>query len=194
MSAGVEYRWFGTDISHRMTEGYPGVMDAVGVFLLEKWREKIGIQGPPRSEPGEPPHMDTQYLRDSATYTVSPTGEALSLGSPAEYLAFLEIGTAKMRPRPSLGPTIQENAQEAMNLMRDLLADAVLHGSKPASGGGGGTAGSAPAGGQGGPGGGPGSPPGLPAAKAKVGYAAALRSVTEAARRGFRRLFGRSRG
>jgi len=118
VSAGVEYRWFGTDISHRMTEGYPGVMDAVGVFLLEKWREKIGIQGPPRSEPGEPPHMDTQYLRDSATYTVSPTGEALSLGSPAEYLAFLEIGTAKMRPRPSLGPTIQENAQEARSRLR----------------------------------------------------------------------------
>jgi hypothetical protein len=62
--------------------------------LRTDMRILIGIQGPPRSVPGESPHMDTQALRDSVEM-IGPAvqGDLIfsSVGTALFYGAILEL-------------------------------------------------------------------------------------------------------
>ena len=80
--------------------------DAVfaGARVMEKQAAvNIGVQGPPRSLPGNFPHKDTQNLWNSITSARLPrSGSTLwaAFGTSVFYGKLLEFGTAKMEPRP----------------------------------------------------------------------------------------------
>lgn len=54
------------------------------------------------SAPGEPPHKQTGFLRESVTYEIDEPSLTARVGSNAEYAKPLELGTSKMKPRPWL--------------------------------------------------------------------------------------------
>lgn len=54
------------------------------------------------SAPGEPPHKQTGFLRESVTYETDEDSLTGRVGTNVEYGKFLELGTSKMKPRPWL--------------------------------------------------------------------------------------------
>jgi len=69
------------------------------------------------SSPGEPPAVDTGRLRSSITHRVERDGKNFSglVGTNVEYAKDLEMGTAKMAPRPFLRPTLENNKQRILD-------------------------------------------------------------------------------
>jgi len=69
------------------------------------------------SAPGEPPAVDTGRLRASITHRVERDGKNFSglVGTNVEYAKDLEMGTAKMAPRPFLRPTLENNKQRILD-------------------------------------------------------------------------------
>jgi HK97 gp10 family phage protein len=90
-------------------EGAALAAPQVGEETVAEVKDLIGIQGPPRSAPGEPPHIDTGALIDSYDYNVE--GDAgtiiLEVGSTVEYAPYLEFGTSRMDARPHLRPALE---------------------------------------------------------------------------------------
>lgn len=69
----------------------------VGEAMCEDLRALVDTQGPPRSTPGNPPHMDTQNLEATIDFVVDDDG--LRILFP-DYAIDLEFGTPTMAPRP----------------------------------------------------------------------------------------------
>ena len=78
----------------------------------------------PPSSPGNPPAVDTGALRDSA-FVIRARSRRLTAyaGFRAAYAAFLELGTARIRPRPFLrraliavGPEIVKNIRNKIRI------------------------------------------------------------------------------
>lgn len=83
--------------------------------LREDYRTLIGIQGPPRSKPGEPPHRDTGDLQASLEVNgPAEQGDMIvaSIGTRLAYGAYLEFGTSKMAARPWLVPGLRNNREK----------------------------------------------------------------------------------
>jgi hypothetical protein len=78
----------------------------VCVELFDDMLHSISEQGPPRSEPGDPPHMDTQHLISNWELDGSAEALAYQMMSPDEYSIYLEMGTIHMEPRPYVMPAI----------------------------------------------------------------------------------------
>lgn len=81
----------------------------------------ISKSGPPRSKPGEPPHVDTGALRQS----LQPSGPIRdgnkirgTVSTSSEYAPHLEYGTSKMEPRPFLRPTLAEQTEAIKHILR----------------------------------------------------------------------------
>lgn len=66
-------------------------------------KNSISTPGPPRSLPGNPPHMDSGRLH--ATLRVTAGMNGLNVWA-APYAGFLEGGTINMDPRPFVGPVM----------------------------------------------------------------------------------------
>jgi len=101
-----------------MQAGVAGALLAaplVGEEAVNTIQQLINVQGPPRSSPGEPPHMDTGELYDSYDYEVEDGGTTITLviGSSALYAPFLEFGTSKMDARPHMRPALETLASGA---------------------------------------------------------------------------------
>ncbi len=86
-----------------------------GRMLEGKLRELIGIQGPPRSSPGEPPHRDTGGLQASIE-TIGPVEQGdlivAATGTAVPHGLFLELGTSRMAARPWLSVGLRQNEEE----------------------------------------------------------------------------------
>lgn len=85
--------------------------------LAQLVRDEIAIQGPPRSEPGEPPHMDTQRLIASYGSSYDTANLASRVGSDVPWSAYLEAGTPHMRPRPHLVSTLIVHADDLARIV-----------------------------------------------------------------------------
>ena len=82
----------------------------------------IGSRAPHQaSAPGEPPAMDTGELLRRMSFSARrlPTGAEVKVKSMAEYSAFLEFGTSKMRARPYFRTTMREEAPAIQRIWRD---------------------------------------------------------------------------
>lgn len=81
-----------------------------GQHLAQEIRNRIAIQGPPRSTPGNPPHMETQRLIASYDFSAIHQGSTfqwtVTVGSTEEHAPHLEQGTWKMAPRPHIVSTL----------------------------------------------------------------------------------------
>jgi hypothetical protein len=83
-------------------------------------RKVLGKRGSNRSRPGEPPHKDLGTLRSSvATQMETTTGDPSGLvGTALEYGKHLELGTAKMAPRPWLRRTLAQELPAVEDIIR----------------------------------------------------------------------------
>lgn len=85
-----------------------GLEDGISYFE-ERLKDRIGVQGPPRSSPGSPPKKDTGYLHDqSISHQVDAVNLVARCGSDAPYSGILETVT----DRPAWVPTLIEEADE----------------------------------------------------------------------------------
>jgi hypothetical protein len=87
-------------------------LDRAGSDLTEAILDKISIQGPPRSTPGNPPHKDTTALYEGYTWTVDTRDLLVRIGSDRIYDLYLEEGTDVMAPRPHVKGTLLEHADD----------------------------------------------------------------------------------
>jgi len=72
------------------------------------------------SAPGEPPAVDTGFLRRSVVLNPQPDGR-VRVGPAARYAAPLEFGTARILPRPFM----QRSLDAASAEMTDVVVDAL---------------------------------------------------------------------
>lgn len=64
----------------------------------------------------------TGNLRNSITYDVKESENAVYIGSAVEYAPYVELGTSRnMKPRPFLRPAIEEHKQAYMDIMNDVI-------------------------------------------------------------------------
>ncbi len=79
----------------------------------------ISVQGPPRSQPGEPPHMDTTKLVTTFVFEYIEEQLVYRISSPEEYSIMLEIGTSRMAARPFATPAIQDARANAVSWLKE---------------------------------------------------------------------------
>ena len=84
-------------------------------FLVGTIKENIGFVGPPRSQPGQFPHMDTTALHDSIEGKVHGWGSVVTAST--EYASMLEFGTDKMAARPFMQPSLQEASTDISRIL-----------------------------------------------------------------------------
>jgi hypothetical protein len=86
-----------------------GNLEDAAAYFEGRVRDRIGVQGPPRSTPGSPPHKDTGYLHDeSLSHEVDAASLTARIGSDAEYAHILETIT----DRPFFVPTLLDESDE----------------------------------------------------------------------------------
>lgn len=106
-------KWRGDAAARRITRKLGGNLHRADEKILEKARELIGVQGPPRSTPGNPPHIDSSRLIDSLYDEVDATNLGSRIGSTEEHAVYTEVGTPTMAPRPWLAPACILAANDA---------------------------------------------------------------------------------
>lgn len=87
-------------------------LDSGANLYAQEVRDKLGIQGPPRSLPGEPPHMDTQALIAGFGHQIDRANLIAVIGADVDYALDLELGRANMAPRPYIRGTLIEHAND----------------------------------------------------------------------------------
>jgi HK97 gp10 family phage protein len=65
--------------------------------------------------------VDTGNLRNSITYDVKESENAVYIGSAVEYAPYVELGTSRMKAKPYLRPAIEDNMQTYENIMNDVI-------------------------------------------------------------------------
>jgi hypothetical protein len=75
-------------------------LDAAASYASAGIKDDIAIQGPPRSLPGKAPHRDTGDLIAAEWVDTDRRGLRSRLGSDDDAAYWLEVGTARMEPRP----------------------------------------------------------------------------------------------
>lgn len=85
-------------------------LDEAGRLLVQEIQGAIAIQGPPRSTPGEAPHIDTGDLIASYRHETDRSGLGSRVGSDVPYSVNLELGTPTMAARPHVIPTLLTTA------------------------------------------------------------------------------------
>jgi hypothetical protein len=82
-----------------------GNLGDAAALLRSEIQAAIGIQGPPRSHPGEKPHRDTGALQDSIEDQLDADALVARVGSDVPYSATLEI-----EGRPFFVPVLLEQS------------------------------------------------------------------------------------
>jgi HK97 gp10 family phage protein len=92
--------------------------------------KKVSTPGPPRSTPGNPPHVGFKMrkgkptgggaLRQSIQPTVVRTGNTIvgDVTANVEHAGYLEFGTSRMAARPFIRPTMAEQRENVRAIMR----------------------------------------------------------------------------
>lgn len=100
-----------------------------GRFYRVSARPRRGLRGGARggaafhkaSAAGEPPAVDTGFLRSSIRSSVKETSDGVLgiVSSPLIYARFLEQGTRRMAPRPLWGPALSEIEPEIRKILEE---------------------------------------------------------------------------
>lgn len=85
-------------------------------------KKLIGIQGPPRSLPGEPPHKDTKKLHDTFYAQMGPGALHARSGSHQEYAWNVEYGDSNAAPRPYIRPASAYIEQQFTGIVVRVLS------------------------------------------------------------------------
>lgn len=128
--------WGGEGFKERMAEAFAIGLTDGAVIIAKQMKTNIGVQGPPRSLPGNFPHMDTQSLNNSISIDVAtPAGLTAAAGVAREarntetgalvddYALGLEFGTRNTQPRPwALRTLIEQQRQVYMAVITGTAA------------------------------------------------------------------------
>jgi hypothetical protein len=98
--------WRGEEVFQAFRAGFAQRVAAAAGHLVAKMKEKTGIQGPPPSLPGNPPHMDSTELNATIGFElrVEETSIEACVGSPAPQAGWMELGTQPHESRGTAGP------------------------------------------------------------------------------------------
>ena len=105
----MRVKWYGTPKLDRLLAR--NVARAGGNYA-DAVIKAISIQGPPRSDPGSPPHIDTMQLINSIDVMadMDPAYPVAQISSDVAWSVYLEIGTVNMAARPFWIPTLVQDA------------------------------------------------------------------------------------
>jgi hypothetical protein len=111
--------WNGKAWLEAQTAIYTERVNSAAEFLRGEMRVMIGIQGPPQSKPGEPPHIDTGNLIHSLGIIPGQDGSYIfsDVGTDVEYGIFLELGTANMAARPWCLRSLRESDERIRQIL-----------------------------------------------------------------------------
>jgi hypothetical protein len=113
----VRMKWYGPQATSRLEKKLGGNMERAGRELALRVRTAISTQGPPRSAPGQPPHIDTQVLIASYGHETDYANLGTRIGSDVPYSVYLEAGTPDMAARPHLVSTLLASANDLAHLI-----------------------------------------------------------------------------
>jgi len=116
-----QFRWY-TQKTTRLAET---IQRLALIRIANRWteiaRELVSEPFPPASKPGEAPRKRTGILRAGIGHApLGFGGRRMGVGGLAYYGRFLELGTAKLRPRPFLRPALYRLALESGNAIRGI--------------------------------------------------------------------------
>lgn len=83
-------------------------LDDAAQLYVDEVKRRISIQGPPRSVPGQPPHMDTQELHNTFDHVTDKGQLQAFAGSELPYAPILELNM----DRPYIRSTLLDKADE----------------------------------------------------------------------------------
>lgn len=122
----VTLKWHGDALTRDVRRAAERGVKAAALHLKEKLQINIGVVGPPRSLPGDFPHVDTGELQDSAVAIADAKNLSWRVVMTAPHATFLEFGTSTMAPRPFGRRTMEEE--------KDTLSQIIVSHIKPATG------------------------------------------------------------
>ena len=84
--------------------------------------------------PNDPLLRDGSHIRDTISYDVDHVRGVATIGSPAAEAEDNELGTARIPPRPFLGPALHESIPDILAICGDAAFRALVPGVRGASG------------------------------------------------------------
>lgn len=105
----MKFSWYGDKATRVIRAKLGRNLDSALETYSQLVQAAISIQGPPRSEPGEPPHIDTHQLIESWTWVTDVLALRGVSGTNTPYAGYLETGTPRMAPRPFIVSTLLEH-------------------------------------------------------------------------------------
>lgn len=106
------------DAINRALEAIGMQVENYAKMELEKPKEHASA---PKGKDIIRPNVDTGRLVNSITHQVSPSEEAVYVGTNVEYAPYVELGTQKTRAYPFLKPAVTEHIDELKSLAEDAL-------------------------------------------------------------------------
>jgi hypothetical protein len=89
-------------------------------------KQLTGTQGPPRSLPGEAPHMDTQALNRSTTSLTLNQGDTITaiVAEDTPYVLALEFGYPEnnLQPRPHMSVELERTKNRSQEILVKYLS------------------------------------------------------------------------
>ena len=75
-----------------------------------------------RSKPGEPPHVQTGFLKKNIAFELIGSDTAIVGANEAvKYAYWLEYGTSKMEARPYLRPAVIRERKKILKIFKDIF-------------------------------------------------------------------------
>lgn len=96
-----------------MNRKMPLILNAIGLKAVSIWEKIITVKKV----------VDTGRFRNSVNYAVKPSEKKVILGSNVQYAPWLELGTKKMKARPTLKPTILEYTDTYKQITEQILKE-----------------------------------------------------------------------
>jgi hypothetical protein len=119
--------WRGEEVFRAFRAGFAQRVAAAAENLVVKMKEKTGIQGPPPSLPGNPPHMDSTELNATIGFDIEEgeTSIEARVGSPAPQAGWMELGTQPHGNHPGVAPRpwCLSTALEEKDTTRAIIAE-----------------------------------------------------------------------
>jgi len=142
----LELHWGGDGFKERVNAAAAVGLTDAAVVIAQAMKRNIGIQGPPRSTPGEFPHKDTQSMWNAISVDVATPSQLVAAAGIArearntesgvpvdDYALGLEFGTGNTQPRPWAIRTLLEEKGATFGAFSQGFAATLRGGIKGAS-------------------------------------------------------------
>ncbi len=90
------------EVMDQLKEEIDKAASSLCVDIFDRILKSISVEGPPRSDPFTPPHIDSGDLIRSFLLEGEKESLRYQISSDEDYAVFLEFGTITMAPRPSI--------------------------------------------------------------------------------------------